>query len=98
MRAVAICGVVVLAWQSLASAQVVVAGRVADENGVSLPGVKVEAVSGATRIVAITDSAGAFNLEAPSPGEYEIRVGRSSIDLPLRAVVTLGPDNPMIRG
>ena len=68
-----ICGVVALAWQSLATAQVVVAGRVADENGVSVPGVKVEAVSGSTRITAITDDAGAFNFDAPSPGEYAIR-------------------------
>src|SRR5713101_6402801 len=74
MRAVSlICGVVVLAWQPLAAAQVSVAGRVVDENGVSVPGVKVEAVSGATRTSAITDSAGAYNLEASSPGEYEIR-------------------------
>ncbi len=71
-----ICGWVVLAWQATAAAPTAVAGRVVDENGVAVPGALVEAFSGATRVKAISDSAGNFNLEVPSSGNYEVRAER----------------------
>src|SRR5207249_1660448 len=69
-----ICVYAVLAWQAAAAAPPAsVAGRVVDENGVAVAGARVEVSSGATTVTANSDSAGNFNLEVPSPGEYEIR-------------------------
>ena len=74
MRAVGlICGLAALAWQSMAGEQISVAGRVVDENAVSVAGARVEVFSGEVRVSAVSDSAGVFNLKLPSAGEYQVR-------------------------
>jgi hypothetical protein len=74
MRAVGlICGLAAFAWQSAAGEPVSVAGRVVDENAVSVAGARVEAYAGEAHAWAVSDSAGVFNLQLPSAGEYEVR-------------------------
>jgi hypothetical protein len=74
MRAVGlICGLAALAWQSAAGEPVSVAGRVVDENAVSVEGARVEAYSAAIHASAVSDSAGVFSLELPAAGEYQVR-------------------------
>lgn len=68
-----ICGLVVLAWPLPASAQVSVAGRVVDENAVSVAGARVEVFSGDVHVAAVSDGTGLFSLELPSAGEYQAR-------------------------
>ncbi len=74
MRAVGlICGLAALAWQCAAGEPVSVAGRVVDENAVSVEGARVEAYSGAVHASAVSDSAGVFSLQLPAAGEYQVR-------------------------
>jgi hypothetical protein len=64
--------VLCLAWS--ASAEVTVAGKILDENGLAVPFARVELRSkpSAPASVAISDIAGGFSLQLASPGEYLI--------------------------
>jgi hypothetical protein len=73
MRVGLICGLTALAWQCAAGEQVSVAGRVVDENALSVEGARVEVFSGEVRGSAVSDSAGVFGLQLPSAGEYRVR-------------------------
>ena len=59
-------------------AQVTIAGRVVDENGAAVGGVRVElrSAGGAPAATASSDPAGNFRAVLPAPGEYDIRVER----------------------
>src|SRR5437016_14388469 len=63
---------------AIAAADVSVAGRVADENGLAIPFTRVEfrLSAPATPLIANSDITGAFNVSLPSAGEYWIHAGR----------------------
>ena len=69
-----------LGFLSLASsihAQVAISGRIVDETGAAVSGVRVEMRSGnAAAAVASSDPAGNFNLNPGAAGEYEVRAER----------------------
>jgi hypothetical protein len=74
MRAVGlICGLATLAWQSAAVEPVSLAGRVVDENAISVAGARVEVYSGDVHASAVSDGAGVFSMQLPSAGEYQVR-------------------------
>jgi len=77
-----ICWVFLLAAIT-APAQVAVTGRVVDENGVGVPGVRVElqAESGGAAAVASSDQAGNFSLNSEAAGQYRIRAERQGFYL-----------------
>src|SRR5437588_9187565 len=68
----------VVCLAGLASAEVTVTGKIADENGVAVAFAKVELrVPAAGTIAAATaDLAGAFNMQLGAPGEYLIHAAR----------------------
>src|SRR5438270_13178707 len=68
-----ICGLVMPAVFAAAEGPVQVTGRVADENGISVPGARVEVFSADSHLAATSDSAGKFSIELPSAGEYQVR-------------------------
>ena len=61
-----------------AAAEVNVAGKVADENGLAVPFARIElrAAPPAAVIAAETDIAGAFTLKLPAPGLYRVHAER----------------------
>ena len=78
LRATSQCLLALLLGCAGAAAQVPVAGRVVDETGTGVPGVRVEIrpIEGRAAIVASSDRAGNFNATLPSAGDYEIQAER----------------------
>jgi len=68
-----ICGVMMPAVFAAAAEPVLLSGRVVDENGISVPGARVEVFSVEKHLMATSDSAGKFNIELPSAAEYQVR-------------------------
>jgi hypothetical protein len=65
-----------------AYAQVAVSGRVVDENGLAIAAARVELrTANGTGATAFSDAAGAFHLELPAAGEYEVRAERQGFYL-----------------
>src|SRR5215471_3368631 len=73
MRVGLIWALVILAWCSPADAQVLVSGRVVDENAIALAGARVEVSAAAVHMTTVSDSAGWFSVELPAAGEYQVR-------------------------
>jgi hypothetical protein len=59
-----------------ATAQIVVSGRVVDENGVAVAGAGIELGGKPAVAAATSDQAGNFSAGIPSPGEYSLRAER----------------------
>ncbi len=62
-----------------ASAEVTVAGKIADENGLAIPFARIEmhSMSSAVAITTDSDIAGGFTLRLPAPGVYQVHAERT---------------------
>ncbi len=85
------------AWLGLLAgclpAQVGVAGRVVDENGVAVAGARLELrlAPGAEPAVGVSDTQGRFQIELDQPGEYALRAQREGFFLLDRTVLDVRP-------
>src|SRR6266545_4237570 len=95
-------GVVVLAFvcANRAQPQVLVSGKVIDENGVAVAGARVELQSSpsTSAVAATSDKAGGFNVDLERPGQYSVRAERQGFFLLKNSTATLaeGPNHLVI--
>jgi hypothetical protein len=86
---------IALSAAAVLHAQVRVAGRVVDENGVAVQGARIELRAEGGNATASSDAAGAFTAELPAPGPYHARAERLGFFL-FTGTVTLEPgDNQL---
>ncbi len=78
---------------SSARAEVILSGRVTDENNAAISGAKVTVASAAATAEAASDGTGAFHLHLPSPGDYKLNAVREGFfQVKDRPLTVAGPE------
>src|SRR5579872_6396416 len=92
---------IALAMVSVANAAVTVSGSVVDETDNPVASARVVVVDttsaspGASLAAATSDAAGAFRIEVPATGDYQLRVEREGYFLLTSEVTHLDPASPL---